>query len=97
MEQVDRATPRNLPSRGFGLQTGIGTMTDNFLNAILDNLTSDNFKGQIRNRVVDPIILEVNNRAKSYICMGAFMYFILIVLLVIIIVMLSKLLKKTKD
>ena len=72
------------------IETGLGPLTDRVLNTILDKLSSDNFREQLSNRIVDPTLGIINRKIKPYIYTMIIAYAILVVLLIIIIWLLVK-------
>lgn len=81
-----------MSSRGF--ETGIGPMTDNVLNTIINKVSSDQFKATVTDRLVNPVMKEISQKAKPYVHYAIFFYVILLVLLIVIIFMLFRLNKK---
>ena len=67
------------------LETGIGPMTDKFLNSILNKLNTENFKGKLADRIVDPVTEAINRKIRPYIITAIILYCILLILLFVII------------
>lgn len=82
-------TPNN-----FKFETGIGPMTDRILNSVLDRVTSGNFKEKLTDKIVDPVMLSINNKIRPYVYTGIILYAILVILLIVIIYLLVKKNKK---
>lgn len=75
----------DLPNNSHFFTTGIGPMTDNILNNILERITSDSFKEQLSNKIVGPVISLINSKIKPYVYLSIGLYMIIIILLIIII------------
>ena len=71
--------------QSFRFETGIGPVTDNILNTILDRLSSDGFKEKLTDKIVDPVTTMINKKIKPYVKISIGLYSIVIVLLCIII------------
>lgn len=80
----------NSQENQFKIETGIGPMTDNLLNCILDRLSNDNFKEKLTNKIVDPVTFMINRKIKPYINLSVGLYGLVIVLLCVIIYLLVK-------
>lgn len=74
----------------FNLETGIGPMTDNILNTILDRVTTGDFKERLTDKIVSPVTNIINKKIQPYIYLAAGSYVLLLILLLIIIYMLMK-------
>lgn len=70
--------------------TGIGPLIDKILNTILNKLNTENFKGKLVDKIVDPITGIIIQKIRPYIYAGIILYLILVVLLVFIIYLLLK-------
>lgn len=71
-------------SRGFSFQTGIGPITDNVINSVLDRLTGEDVKNKIADNVITPIKNIVIDKVKPYIYLMIFLGILLFVLLIAI-------------
>jgi hypothetical protein len=67
------------------INTGFGPMTDSILNAIIDRLSSGNFKEKITEKIINPITDVVTNKLKPYIWVVLILYALILVLLIYII------------
>lgn len=76
------------------IETGVGPMTDNIVNSIVDKVNSDAFKKNVSSKVLVPLSQAVSDKVRPYLYWMAFLYAILLVLLIVIIVMLVKMRKK---
>lgn len=74
----------------FNVESGIGPMTDNILNTILDRVTSGDFKEQLTNKIVSPVIDIINKKIKPYLYVGIALYLLIILLLLIIVFLVIK-------
>lgn len=74
----------------YRVETGIGPLVDKVLNTILDRITSDNFREQLTNKIIDPVTNVVNEKIKPYLYISIILYLVLVVLLTIIIYLLVK-------
>lgn len=72
------------------IETGIGSFTDKVLNTVVEKLSSDGFRQQLANRVIEPTLLVVQHKAKPYIHIMIAAYVLLLILLLIIIYLLIK-------
>ena len=68
------------------VETGIGPITDNIVNTILDGINDE----KLSNRILDPITIIINRRLKPYIYIAAMLYAIIILMLILIIYLLIK-------
>ena len=75
--------------------TGAGPITDKLLAAVLERLTSNEFREILSGKIVDPVTEIINEKIQPYIYVGMVMYFVLILLFCIIIIMLIKISKST--
>lgn len=74
--------------KNFHVETGIGPTTDNILNSVLDKLNTDQFKGKIMDKVLNPVTDVINKKLRPYVHIGIAAYLILVILLLIIIYLL---------
>ena len=74
----------------FNLQTGMGPLTDNLLNTVLDRVTSGDFRERLADKIVDPITDVINKKIQPYIYLAAGLYILLVILLLVIIYLLVK-------
>jgi len=72
-------------NQNFNFQTGIGPVTDNILNAILDRFTTAQFQGKLLNKIVSPLTNVINEKIKPYVYISIGLYVFIVLLLFIII------------
>jgi hypothetical protein len=70
--------------------TGIGPMTDRLLNTVFEKLSSDNFRQNLEDKIIDPITDVVSKKMRPYIYTSIVLYIILLILLIAIIVLLIR-------
>lgn len=87
MESSNSPEYRN---HNFNLQTGIGPMTDNILNTILDRVTTGDFKEKLTDKIVSPITDMINRKIQPYLYLASGLYLVVLILLLIIIYILIK-------
>lgn len=75
-------------NKNFRVETGIGPMTDNILNSILDKFNTDQFKEKITDKILDPITDIINKKIKPYVHIGIGAYLVIVILLLVIIYLL---------
>ena len=75
-------------NKNFRVETGIGPVTDNIFNVILDKLNTDQFKEKITDKIFDPITDIINKKLKPYVHIGIGAYLVIIILLLVIIYLL---------
>lgn len=81
-------TPTNVNIRDkFRVETGIGPMTDNILNTILDRITTDNFRGKLTDKIIQPITGMINEKIKPYLYISLLLYSFIVILLFVIILL----------
>lgn len=78
----------NKNNETFHLQTGIGPMTDKFLNSILEKINSDAFRKRVGDAIIGPFSDTIDKKVKPYICTMFSIYGVVILLLLIIIYLL---------
>lgn len=81
---------QNPGSRESLFSTGIGPMTDQILNTMLDRLTTDNFREKLTQKIVDPVTEIINKKIQPYIYVSAVLYVIVIILLIVIIYLIQR-------
>lgn len=72
-------------NNNYNVNTGIGPLTDNIFNSLLDRVTTDKFRERLTNQIVDPTIDMLNHKLRPYINMAIAAYVLLVVLLIVII------------
>lgn len=72
------------------IETGVGPVTDKFVNTIVDTINSESFRKNVASKVLDPITVAINEKVKPYLYLIGLLYLIVVVLLIIIIVLLVK-------
>jgi len=87
MDQYTQNIPHT-PNTSQKIQTGVGPMTDNFINSIIDKINSDNFKKNISDKLLDPLSLAINQKIQPYVQLSMVLYGVVIVLMVVIIYLL---------
>lgn len=78
----------NKKNESFYFQTGIGPITDKFLNSILEKINSDTFRKKVGDAIIGPFSDTINKKVKPYICTMISIYGVVILLLLIIIYLL---------
>lgn len=73
------------------LETGIGPVTDRFINTAISRFTNGNFKEVVTEKVINPVSDIIYAKARPYIYISVGLYAIVILLLVIIIYLLIRL------
>jgi uncharacterized membrane protein YukC len=74
----------------MNIKTGVGPITDKFINDILNKCVTKETKQQLYSNVIEPYIIEVNTKMKKYMYIGLGMYGAIILLLIYIIYILWK-------
>lgn len=72
------------------IETGVGPVTDKFINTIVDTVNSEPFRRNIASKVLDPITVAINERIKPYLYLIGFLYLVIVILLIIIIYILIR-------
>lgn len=74
--------------RSSKIETGVGPITDQLLNSLVDKLNSDNFKTDVMGKLMDPVSEILNEKIKPYIQISMALYGIVIILMLVIIYLL---------
>ena len=67
------------------IKTGIGPITDQLINNIIDKLNKESLREKLNYGVIYPLIDETSNKLKPYFYIGIGMYIFIIILLLVII------------
>lgn len=78
------------------IETGIGAFTDKILNVVIEKVDSPQFRNQINQRLVEPVIANSMARFRPYIMTVCIAYIILLVLIIFIIYLLFRMKKSLK-
>lgn len=67
------------------IATGIGPVTDRFLNESINKLNNPQFRIILANRIIDPVTGLIVTKIKPYLYYVLFLYIVVVLLLLIII------------
>jgi hypothetical protein len=70
------------------IETGVGPMTDQILNTLVEKINSDMFKSTITSKILDPLTASVNEKIKPYVQISMGLYGVVVILMIIIIYLL---------
>lgn len=72
------------------IRTGMGPVTDRFINEFINGLDMADYKDRINDKIFDPVFDSINNRIRPYFYTGVLLYVINLILLIVIIYILLR-------
>lgn len=72
------------------LETGVGPITDHFVNLLINKISTSDIKDKLAEKVVDPAVVVIKQKIKPYIYVSLGLYLIIILLLIFIIFLIYK-------